>query len=50
MVLTGSFDGTAKIWDIKSGACVATLEGHNADLTNAVFEFNGDYVATSSLD
>lgn len=49
-LMTGSFDGTAKIWDTRSGQCVATLEEHTKELSNAVFEFSGEYVATSSLD
>ena len=27
-VITGSFDGTAKIWDLRSGICIDTLEEH----------------------
>ncbi|CAM9353625.1 unnamed protein product [Phaeothamnion confervicola] len=27
-LISGSWDGTAKVWDVASGACLATLEGH----------------------
>jgi len=27
-LITGSWDGTAKIWDLNSGQCCATLDGH----------------------
>jgi len=27
-LVSGSWDGTAKVWDPKSGKCMATLEGH----------------------
>ena len=27
-VVTGSWDGTAKIWDVSTGQCKKTLEGH----------------------
>ena len=49
-IITGSFDKTAKVWDIRSGICIDTFEDHTMELSNALFEFAGDYVATSSLD
>ena len=27
-LVTGSWDGTAKIWDVETGQCKSTLEGH----------------------
>ena len=27
-LVSGSWDATAKIWDLESGECTATLEGH----------------------
>jgi len=27
-LLSGSWDGTAKVWDVSAGSCVATLSGH----------------------
>ncbi len=49
-MITGSFDGTAKIWDIRSGMEIDSYEDHTMELSNALFEFAGDYAATSSLD
>ena len=28
-VVSGSDDGTLKVWDVATGKCVATLEGHS---------------------
>ena len=27
-VVSGSFDKTLKVWDVATGKCMATLEGH----------------------
>ena len=49
-IVTGSFDKTAKVWDVRSGELILTLAEHTADLSKAIFEFSGDFLATSSLD
>ena len=36
-ILTGSFDGTAKIWDRMSGECKQTLPRHSKSVMSAVF-------------
>ena len=28
-VVSGSFDNTLKVWDVATGECVATLQGHS---------------------
>ena len=28
-VVSGSYDNTLKVWDVATGKCVATLEGHS---------------------
>ena len=28
-VVSGSYDHTLKVWDVATGECVATLEGHS---------------------
>ncbi len=47
-VVTSSFDGTAKIWDINSGQCLHTLTGHT-DSINSV-AISSDKVVTGSSD
>ena len=29
-VVSGSYDNTLKVWDVATGKCVATLEGHSS--------------------
>ena len=31
-VVSGSYDNTLKVWDVATGKCVATLEGHSKDV------------------
>ncbi|KAL5516010.1 hypothetical protein EMCRGX_G001266 [Ephydatia muelleri] len=47
-VISGSYDHTLKIWDIRSGHCNATLRGH----TDAVLclQFDGQRVVSGSKD
>lgn len=51
---TGSFDKTAKVWDISSDGtgtnCVATLVGHTDVVTSVAFDPTGCFVATGSWD
>jgi len=46
--LTGAVDGTARIWDIKSGRCLREFVGHNAKIT--ALGTNGSRVVTGSSD
>lgn len=48
--LTGSFDGTAKLWDVQSGREIRTFAGHNFHVTAVNFSPNGRYVLTGSRD
>ena len=49
-MLTGSFDGTAKIWDTNSGTLQLTLQGHADGVSSAVFSADGARVLTGSWD
>lgn len=49
-VLTGSFDGTARLWDATSGATTATLAGHDAPLVEASFRPGEGMAMTASRD
>ncbi|WP_020527112.1 toll/interleukin-1 receptor domain-containing protein [Flexithrix dorotheae] len=48
-VLTGSFDNTAKLWDLE-GNELQTFEGHSAIVKSVCFSPDGKYVLTGSND
>ena len=35
-IVSGSDDGTLKVWDVATGKCVATLKGHSRDVRRGV--------------
>jgi len=49
-VVTVSADHTAKLWDVQTGACALTLEGHTDWLRSAAFSPDSQLVATASKD
>ena len=48
--VTAGGDGTAKVWDARSGAEVLTLKGHAGGVTSAGFSPDGTRVVTASED
>ena len=50
LVLTGSADATAKIWDAVSGAELRTFTGHTQEVTGVGFSPDGTQVITGSAD
>ena len=48
---SGSHDRTVRLWDVETGACVRTLEGHADYMVRSVcFSPEGRMVASSSSD
>ena len=47
---SGSRDKTIKIWEAKSGACVATLYGHDNWVTDLCFHPSGRFLLSTSDD
>ena len=48
LVVSGSYDTTAKIWSITTGDCLRTLQGHFSQIYAVAFD--GNRIATGSLD
>lgn len=49
-VVSASYDGTARIWDARSGAMRTVLRGHAHEVSSAVFSPDGAAVLTASWD
>ena len=53
LLLSGSTDMCARIWDVSTGACLAVLggmQGHRSGLLSVSWRFDGTRVATGSFD
>ncbi|NUM35925.1 MAG: protein kinase [Candidatus Brocadiae bacterium] len=48
--VSGSKDGTLKIWNVKEGKCVATLEGHKSEVSCVDISPNGRFVVSGGHD
>ena len=49
-LLTGSSDGTCKIWSVSDGKCLQTLEGHHDEIFSCSYNYDGDTIITASKD
>ncbi|MBA2307540.1 WD40 repeat domain-containing protein, partial [Candidatus Dependentiae bacterium] len=49
-VLTGSFDNTARLWDVKTGQQLHILQGHTEIVNSVAFNPDGTTVLTGSWD
>ncbi len=50
IVLTGSFDTTARLWDITTGELIKVLKGHESQLISVAFSSDGSTILTQSKD
>jgi len=50
LILSGSYDTTARIWDASSGKELRKLAGHSKAVTSVAFSADGKLAATSSED
>ncbi len=47
-IVTGSVDGTAKVWDARTGSASLDLIGHKGAVTSALFSPDGSRIVTGS--
>ena len=45
-IVSGSSDDTIKIWDIKTGECLKTLEGHENSVNSVAITPDGKYIVS----
>jgi len=50
LVATSSMDKSAKVWDVRTSSCLATLSGHDDEVLDLAFDNNGKKLATASGD
>ncbi|KAI9916033.1 hypothetical protein PsorP6_007733 [Peronosclerospora sorghi] len=49
-IITGSFDHTVKVWDVRSGGCHPQLTGHYGEISNTQFNNAGELCISRSID
>jgi len=50
LIVTGSFDSTAKVWEVASGKELLTLKGQHGTINSAAFSPDGQRIVTGSSD
>ena len=50
MIVTGSDDNIAKIWDAETGELLHNFEGHTSEVRSAIFSPDSLRVVTASYD
>ncbi|KAL6405694.1 vegetative incompatibility protein het-e-1 [Ilyonectria robusta] len=50
LLISASWDRTIKLWDVTTGTCTATLEGHSNGVNPVVFAHNSTMLASASWD
>lgn len=50
LIVTGSFDETVKLWDVRTGDCISTLPAHSDPVTAVDFNRDGTCIVSSSHD
>ena len=49
-VASGGYDRTVRLWDVETGACVRTFEGHSSTVWSVCFSPDGKQLASGSND
>uniref|UniRef100_A0A0N5AVN9 WD_REPEATS_REGION domain-containing protein n=1 Tax=Syphacia muris TaxID=451379 RepID=A0A0N5AVN9_9BILA len=50
LIVSGSFDESVRIWDVKSGTCIKTLPAHSDPISGVCFNRDGTLICSSSYD
>ena len=50
LLVSGSFDETVKIWDVRSDECISTLPAHSDPVTSVSLNRDGTCIVSSSHD
>ncbi|GAB2211869.1 hypothetical protein Droror1_Dr00025208 [Drosera rotundifolia] len=50
MIVSGGFDETVRVWDVKTGRCLRVLPAHSDPVTSVGFDREGKLVVSSSYD
>jgi len=49
-IITGGYENIARLWDVASGTCIRTFNGHTNDVPHVAYSPDGKTVLTGSLD
>nr|XP_010938287.1 COMPASS-like H3K4 histone methylase component WDR5B [Elaeis guineensis] len=50
LIVSGSFDETIHLWDVKTGRCIRTIEAHDDLVTSIHFNYDGSIIISGSHD
>jgi WD40 repeat protein len=49
-VVSGSWDNTLKLWNVQTGECIRTFNGHTGDVRSVSFSIEDKFVVSGSYD
>jgi COMPASS component SWD3 len=50
LIVSGSFDESVKIWDVRRGRCMKTLPAHSNPVSGVDVSFDGTLIASGGFD
>lgn len=50
MVLSGSIDASARLWEVRSGRCLSVKTGHTDEVLDVAFNTTGSSFVSASAD